>query len=274
MKLSRQGITGRRRRPSPRRSKSTSRSGNSGGFSTWSAKSTTTRLRPPKTARPQAPVTVLIDTTIWSLALRRRSHQLSPEEKGLVEEWERLVTSGRAVLAGPIRQEVLSGVQSEKMFEALQERLSTFRYLEVLPGDYDQAARFLRRRAGQAAEPRLRLRHWQMRRKPPAIATPKTYSHCVRPRLCRGLGVNIKSCSSISLLLHLRMGDCVVAPLRYNNRYGMAGRAMQLGGFFQSRAWHAKLSRRGNGKGKTLARCPYGGFNLYRGQLGLARAFV
>ncbi len=28
------------------------------------------------------------------------------------------------------------------MFEALQERLSSFRYLEILPGDYDQAARF------------------------------------------------------------------------------------------------------------------------------------
>jgi predicted nucleic acid-binding protein len=87
-------------------------------------------------------VTVLVDTTIWSLALRRRSQQLSPEERGLVEEWERLVTSRRAVLAGPIRQEVLSGVRSGKMFEALQERFSSFRYLEILPGDYDQAARF------------------------------------------------------------------------------------------------------------------------------------
>jgi predicted nucleic acid-binding protein len=87
-------------------------------------------------------VTVLVDTTIWSLALRRRSQNLSLEEKSLVEEWTRLVNSRQAVLAGPIRQEVLSGVRSEKMFETLQERLSSFRYLEILPGDYDQAARF------------------------------------------------------------------------------------------------------------------------------------
>jgi predicted nucleic acid-binding protein len=87
-------------------------------------------------------VTVLIDTTIWSLALRRRSHQLSPAEKRLVDAWAELVSSGRAVLIGPVRQEVLSGIRSEETFEALHEKLSFFRYLEILPGDYSQAARF------------------------------------------------------------------------------------------------------------------------------------
>lgn len=87
-------------------------------------------------------MTVLVDSTIWSLALRRRSSQLSILEQRLVEEWVTLVTSGRAVLTGPIRQEILSGIRSEAAFEALQERLSSFRYLEVLPGDYDQAALF------------------------------------------------------------------------------------------------------------------------------------
>lgn len=85
---------------------------------------------------------VLIDTTIWSLALRRRREKLSGEEQDLVVEWEDLAGSGRAVLMGPIRQEVLSGIREEKVFEALQIRLSKFRSLEVLPGDYDQAARF------------------------------------------------------------------------------------------------------------------------------------
>src|SRR5947209_16775062 len=85
---------------------------------------------------------VLVDTTIWSLALRRRAHQLSPIEKRLVEEWVDLVTSGRAVLTGPVRQEVLSGIRNEEVFEALYEKLFSFRYLENLPGDYVQAARF------------------------------------------------------------------------------------------------------------------------------------
>jgi len=87
-------------------------------------------------------VTVLVDTTVWSLALRRRAHQLSPTEKRLVDAWADLVSSGRAVLTGPVRQEVLSGIRSEAVFEALHEKLASFRYLEVLPGDYTQAARF------------------------------------------------------------------------------------------------------------------------------------
>lgn len=87
-------------------------------------------------------MTVLVDTTIWSLALRRRSHRLSPGEKTLVEEWADLITSGRAVLIGPVHQEVLSGIRSHEVFEALREKLSSFRYAETLPGDHIQAARF------------------------------------------------------------------------------------------------------------------------------------
>lgn len=85
---------------------------------------------------------VLIDTTVWSLALRRRREKLSSDEQDLVLEWETLARSGRVVLIGPIRQEVLSGIREEKVFAALQARLSEFRSLEVLPGDYDQAAGF------------------------------------------------------------------------------------------------------------------------------------
>jgi len=46
-------------------------------------------------------VNVVVDTTIWSLALRRRAHQLSAEEKRFVEEWAALVDSGRAALVAP-----------------------------------------------------------------------------------------------------------------------------------------------------------------------------
>ncbi len=85
---------------------------------------------------------VLIDTTIWSLALRRRSQNLNDREQLLVEEWIRRVRSGEATLIGPIRQEVLSGIRSPDAFVAIQERLGDFRYLEIIPPDYDQAARF------------------------------------------------------------------------------------------------------------------------------------
>lgn len=87
-------------------------------------------------------MTVLVDTTLWSLALRRRAHQLSPGEKRLVESWAELVTSGRAALIGPVLQEVLSGIRSAEVFETLLEKLSSFHYLALLPGDHIQAARF------------------------------------------------------------------------------------------------------------------------------------
>ena len=98
---------------------------------------------------------VLVDTTVWSLALRRRRGVLSAAEAALVDEWARLVRTGEAALAGPIRQELLSGLRERKTFVSLQEQLSNFRYLAVTPGDYDRAAAFFNdcRAAGIAATP-------------------------------------------------------------------------------------------------------------------------
>jgi len=85
-------------------------------------------------------VTVLVDTTVWSLALRRRPRRLSEVESAAVDSWRGLVEEGRAALMGPIRQEILSGIRDGEAFESLREILSAFRCLEVLPIDYDQAA--------------------------------------------------------------------------------------------------------------------------------------
>jgi predicted nucleic acid-binding protein len=85
---------------------------------------------------------VLVDTTIWSLALRRRSHDLHPQEQQLVAHWRMLVEARRAVLIGPIRQEILSGIRQEAHFEGIQLQLDAFPYLGVLPMDYDCAAGF------------------------------------------------------------------------------------------------------------------------------------
>jgi len=85
---------------------------------------------------------ILVDTAIWSLALRRSTRDLSSRETGIVREWIRLVTSGLATLIGPIRQEILSGIRNEKAFEAIRSQLSDFRYLEITLGDYDRAACF------------------------------------------------------------------------------------------------------------------------------------
>ncbi len=59
-------------------------------------------------AQGQAPVMVLVDTSVWSLALRRKPEHLSPREQLLVAEWSELVREGRVQMIGPIRQELLS----------------------------------------------------------------------------------------------------------------------------------------------------------------------
>lgn len=98
---------------------------------------------------------VLVDTTIWSLALRRRSAGRNPEETRLVEVWEGLVADGRIVLLGLIRQEILSGIADEHQFERLRDALAAFSDEVVLTSDHVRAAeQFNRcRAAGVAGSP-------------------------------------------------------------------------------------------------------------------------
>jgi len=84
-------------------------------------------------------VKVLIDTTIWSLALRRRRR--SPTEQVLVDEFTELVKEFRAVLIGPIRQEVLSGIPDPQQSVAVRDHLGAFDDLPLATQDYVEAAR-------------------------------------------------------------------------------------------------------------------------------------
>jgi predicted nucleic acid-binding protein len=80
---------------------------------------------------------VLVDTSVWSLAFRRRA----PADAA-VDELRRLITHGRAALVGPIRQEVLSGIRDAAVFEQLRDRLSAFADEPVTTADYERAAAF------------------------------------------------------------------------------------------------------------------------------------
>ena len=80
---------------------------------------------------------VLVDTSVWSLAFRRRA----PAHPS-VDELRRLVTVGRAAIIGPIRQEVLSGIRDAKTFERLRDRLGAFPDEAVAAEDSEQAAEF------------------------------------------------------------------------------------------------------------------------------------
>jgi predicted nucleic acid-binding protein len=80
-------------------------------------------------------VKVLVDTSVWSLALRRKA-----PNHAAVDELRRLITHGRATLIGPIRQELLSGIREAAMFERLRDSLGAFRDEPVETADYERAA--------------------------------------------------------------------------------------------------------------------------------------
>lgn len=83
---------------------------------------------------------VLVDTSIWSLALRRKKTKSHSEFKPLVKELTELIQEDRAVIIGPVRQEILSGIPHQNQFDILKKKLSAFRELRIGSVDYESAA--------------------------------------------------------------------------------------------------------------------------------------
>lgn len=83
---------------------------------------------------------VLVDTSIWSVALRKK--KLTDHEELLVKELKELIYELRVEMIGPIRQELLSGIAEQKQFEKLKEHLKAFDNLNIRKEDYELAAEF------------------------------------------------------------------------------------------------------------------------------------
>ena len=83
---------------------------------------------------------VLVDTPVWSIALRRRSGDLSPHEARLKNKLVELIRDSRVLMIGPIRQELLSGVREETQFIRLRDQLRAFEDLGITTRDYERAA--------------------------------------------------------------------------------------------------------------------------------------
>ena len=74
---------------------------------------------------------VLVDTCIWSHALRSRK----PEYEILVKSLETLIAEQRVLIIGAIRQEVLSGYSDHNKFETLKAKLNYFENTPILDED-------------------------------------------------------------------------------------------------------------------------------------------
>ncbi len=79
---------------------------------------------------------VLVDTSVWSLALRRTKEDVI----AIKRELEGLIADHRVVMIGPVRQELLSGIRSESQFNSLRKRLSAFPDEPIFAEDYEEAA--------------------------------------------------------------------------------------------------------------------------------------
>lgn len=80
---------------------------------------------------------VLINTCVWSHALRHKN----PDKK-TIKILTDLINDGRAVLIGPIKQEILSGVPHTSQFEKLKGILSSFEEILLKSRHFEQAAEF------------------------------------------------------------------------------------------------------------------------------------
>lgn len=98
---------------------------------------------------------LLVDTSVWSLAFRRREADLNPRERVVRDLLEKVITEGRVALLGAIRQELLTGIREERQFLRLRSALRAFPDVPLTKEDYEEAARLSNvcRRVGIAGSP-------------------------------------------------------------------------------------------------------------------------
>jgi len=83
-------------------------------------------------------VKVLVDTDVWSEALRRKKGKKSTYVDELVD----LIQEGRLEIIGPIRMEVLSGIRDKEVFDAFSDKLAAFSDRPIESEVYILAAKF------------------------------------------------------------------------------------------------------------------------------------
>ncbi|MFO7560763.1 MAG: PIN domain-containing protein [Desulfobacterales bacterium] len=81
---------------------------------------------------------VLVDTPIWSYALRSQHKEYQSEIDALTS----LIRDQRAIIIGPIRQEILSGYSDLRKYRIVRDKLLYFENTPILDNDYELAAEF------------------------------------------------------------------------------------------------------------------------------------
>ena len=82
-------------------------------------------------------MSLLVDTSVWSLAFRRDGEQIEPEVAALREA---LLNAHHVVTTGVVVQELLQGVTGARDRAQLLERLSAIDFVQPDPEDHVEAA--------------------------------------------------------------------------------------------------------------------------------------
>ena len=80
---------------------------------------------------------ILVDTCVWSKALRRKE----PDHK-ISKKIQELIIGSKVAIIGPVRQELLSGVSDRNQFIKLKDKLSAFRDMPLKEEYFVIAAEF------------------------------------------------------------------------------------------------------------------------------------
>lgn len=80
---------------------------------------------------------VLIDTSVWSIGLRRPERS---ENAVIAQQLRALIKAGLAAIIGPVRQELLSGIREKAQFDRIRDELRGFIDIGITVDDYETAA--------------------------------------------------------------------------------------------------------------------------------------
>ncbi len=81
---------------------------------------------------------ILIDTCVWSLALRGKNTR----SKEIAAELSSIIDQGSVMIIGPVRQELLSGYSNQNQYLKLKHKLDYFPNQLIIDTDYILAAEY------------------------------------------------------------------------------------------------------------------------------------
>jgi len=83
-------------------------------------------------------MSIIVDTCIWSEALRRKKISQSKT----VLQLEKLINDSEVIILGCIRQEILSGIKEQLQFNRLKKYLEAFPDKQISTTVYENAAEY------------------------------------------------------------------------------------------------------------------------------------